>query len=163
VGAAGQFDVFVDYAHTDDALANTLSALRPLTAGKLIVLFGCGGDRDRTKRPRMARAAQALADRVVLTQDNPRTEDPEQILADILAGFDAAGRGKLTVEPDRRRAICAAIEQARKGDVVVLAGKGHETYQIIGTQKHHFDDCQVAEEFLAGRSSEAAMAGGAAR
>lgn len=148
VGGGGDFEVIVDYAHTDDSLANTLSALRPLTAGRLIVLFGCGGDRDRTKRPRMARVAQELADRVVLTQDNPRTEKPEQIFEDILAGFDVAGRSKLTVEPDRRAAIRLAIGQARKGDVVVLAGKGHENYQIIGTQKRHFDDAEVAAECL---------------
>lgn len=149
VCGGGDFEVFVDYAHTDDSLDNTLSALRPLTAGKLIVLFGCGGDRDRTKRPRMARVAQRLADRIVLTQDNPRTENPQQILADILAGFDTAGQAKLAVRPDRREAIRLAISEARRGDVVVLAGKGHENYQIIGMQKHHFDDSEVAAECVA--------------
>ena len=161
VDGPADFDVFVDYAHTDDALANTLSALRPLTAGRLIVLFGCGGDRDRTKRPRMARAAERLADRIVLTQDNPRTEPPEQILQDILAGLpaDAAASGKVTVEPDRRAAIQLAIGEARPGDVVVLAGKGHESYQIIGTRKHHFDDVEVAAECLRQRFVSASAAG----
>ena len=150
VPTGGPFQVVVDYAHTDDAIANALDAL-PVTEGRLIVLFGCGGDRDRTKRPRVARAVAQRADRIVLTQDNPRTEDPQQILDDILAGFDDAARAKLVVEPDRREAIRLAIEAAGAGDVVVLAGKGHETYQIVGTTKHPFDDAQVAREVLAGR------------
>ena len=141
----------MDYAHTDDALDNALGALRPLTTGKLIVLFGCGGDRDRTKRPRMARVAGAWADRIVLTHDNPRTEDPQQILDDILSGFNAAGRAKLTIEPDRRAAIEAAIAAAGAGDIVVLAGKGHEDYQVIGSTKHHFDDVEVAAAILSDR------------
>ncbi len=158
VQGPSDFDVFVDYAHTDDSLANTLSALRTLTKGRLIVLFGCGGDRDRTKRPRMAKVAQELADVVVLTQDNPRTEDPKQILSDILVGFEEDGKATLKVEPDRRAAIELAISQAATGDVVVLAGKGHENYQIIGTQKHHFDDTEVAAECLARLSHRPAPA-----
>ena len=149
IGAAG-FAVLVDYAHTDDALANVLSALRPLAAGKLIVLFGCGGDRDRTKRPRMAGVAGRLADRVIVTSDNPRTEDPLAIIEEIMTGFEAADLPRVAVEPDRRAAIGKAIEQARPGDIVLLAGKGHETYQIIGKRKIDFDDAAVAGEILAG-------------
>jgi len=160
VPSAAPFGVVVDYAHTDDALDNALAALRPMTDGKLIVLFGCGGDRDRTKRPRMARVAAARADRIVLTQDNPRTEDPQQILDDILAGFDETARGKLTVQPDRRAAIEEAIAAAEAADMVVLAGKGHETYQLIGTTKHHFDDAEVAAAALAERFGPVPAAGG---
>ncbi|MFW6146579.1 MAG: UDP-N-acetylmuramoyl-L-alanyl-D-glutamate--2,6-diaminopimelate ligase [Planctomycetota bacterium] len=152
VATGGPFQVVVDYAHTDDAIANALDALRPVTEGRLIVVFGCGGDRDRTKRPRVARAVARRADRIVLTQDNPRTENPQRILDDILAGFDAAARAKLLVEPDRRAAIRLAIESAGAGDVVVLAGKGHETYQVVGTTRHPFDDVQVVREILARRA-----------
>jgi len=148
-GDAG-FAVLVDYAHTDDALANVLSALRPLTRGRLIVLFGCGGDRDRTKRPRMARTAAKLADRIVVTSDNPRTEDPAAIIAEIVTGFEPGDRAKVTIEPDRRAAIELAIGGASAGDVVLLAGKGHETYQIVGKQKFDFDDAKVASEVLEG-------------
>ncbi len=148
-GDAG-FAVLVDYAHTDDALANVLSALRPLTRGRLIVLFGCGGDRDRTKRPRMARTAARLADRIVITSDNPRTEDPTAIIAEIMTGFEPGDLAKVTVEPDRRAAIELAIGGASAGDVVLLAGKGHETYQIVGKQKFDFDDAKVASEVLEG-------------
>ncbi len=145
------FSVLVDYAHTDDALENVLSAVRPLTQGRLIVLFGCGGDRDRTKRPRMARVAARWADEIVLTSDNPRTEDPQRILEDILEGFNGARRERVRVEPDRRAAIAAALQAAGPGDVVVLAGKGHENYQIIGSRKLPFDDAAVAAEILATR------------
>ncbi len=145
------FTVLVDYAHTDDALANVLSALRPLVRGRLMVLFGCGGDRDATKRPRMARVAAQWADRIFVTSDNPRTEDPARIIEDILRGFDADSRANTTVEPDRRKAIAAAIAEASAGDVVLLAGKGHEDYQIIGTEKLPFDDAVVAREAIAAR------------
>ena len=139
---AGQpFSIFVDYAHTDDALANVLTALRPLTAGSLRVVFGCGGDRDRSKRPRMAAVAGRLADAVYVTSDNPRTENPEAILADLLAGLPAPPR---LVEVDRRAAIRAAVADAGAGDVVLIAGKGHEDYQIVGTTKQHFDDVEEA-------------------
>ncbi len=143
--------VLVDYAHTDDAMANVLSALRPLTSGKLIVVFGCGGDRDPTKRARMARVAAQLADRIIVTNDNPRTEDPAKIIAEITAGFDAESLLRVTVEPDRRAAIRLAIGGASPGDIVLLAGKGHETYQIVGTQKFDFDDAAVAGEVLRSR------------
>jgi UDP-N-acetylmuramoyl-L-alanyl-D-glutamate--2,6-diaminopimelate ligase len=146
-GEAG-FTVLVDYAHTDDALANVLSALRPLTEGRLIVLFGCGGDRDRTKRPRMARVAARWADRVLVTSDNPRTEDPGAIIDEIMTGFAADDLSKVTVEPDRRAAIAQAIGLAGAGDVVLLAGKGHETYQIIGRQRIDFDDAAVASDII---------------
>jgi UDP-N-acetylmuramoyl-L-alanyl-D-glutamate--2,6-diaminopimelate ligase len=138
------YEVFVDYAHTDDALKNVLSAVRPMTRGKLIALVGCGGDRDPFKRPRMARVAEELADVVVITSDNPRTEDPQAIIDQMLTGFSPAGRKKAHVEPDRRAAIRLAISRAGEGDVVVLAGKGHEDYQIIGKEKFHFDDVEEA-------------------
>ncbi|HEY1687062.1 MAG TPA: UDP-N-acetylmuramoyl-L-alanyl-D-glutamate--2,6-diaminopimelate ligase [Tepidisphaeraceae bacterium] len=141
------FAVLVDYAHTDDALKNVLTALAPITKGKLRVLFGCGGDRDKTKRPRMAKIAAKLADAVYVTSDNPRTEDPNSIVADILPGFPAKSQ-PTCVEPDRRAAIARILEDAREGDVVLLAGKGHENYQIIGTTKHHFDDIEEAKKAL---------------
>jgi len=156
VPTAGPFDVLVDYAHTDDALDNALGALQPLTKGRLIVLFGCGGDRDRTKRPRMAAVAEARADRIFVTSDNPRTEDPGRIIDDILAGFSPAAGGKVTVEPDRRVAIGLALAAAEAGDLVVLAGKGHETYQVIGTAHRHFDDLETAAGMLTERYGPAA-------
>lgn len=137
-------DVFVDYAHTDDALRNVLSVLRPLTRGRLIVVFGCGGDRDRSKRPLMARAAAEYAHAIIVTSDNPRTEDPNAIIAEIMNGFDESSRRRVIVEPDRRAAIFAALAGTSPGDVVLLAGKGHEDYQIIGRHKVHFDDVEVA-------------------
>ena len=142
------FAVLVDYAHTDDALENVLSALRPLTRGKLRVLFGCGGDRDRTKRPRMARTAEKMADVVYVTSDNPRTEDPRAILDEILRGFSDVGRANAVVEIDRRVAIARILSDAGPGDVVLLAGKGHENYQIIGPDKRHFDDVEEAGRAL---------------
>ena len=138
------FSVFVDYAHTDDALENVLNALRPVTAGRLIVVFGCGGDRDRTKRPRMARVAERLADQVIITSDNPRSEDPGAIIDEIRAGLTAAGAGKAVVEPDRAEAIARAVKGAAAGDMVLIAGKGHENYQIVGAGRIHFDDVEVA-------------------
>lgn len=138
------FEVFVDYAHTDDAIRNVASVLRPLTRGRLIIVFGCGGDRDKTKRPKMARAAAEFGDVIIVTSDNPRTEDPARIIDDILPGFDAAARGRVTVEVDRRKAIERTISGAGDGDVVLIAGKGHEDYQIIGREKTHFDDVEVA-------------------
>jgi UDP-N-acetylmuramoyl-L-alanyl-D-glutamate--2,6-diaminopimelate ligase len=138
--------IYVDYAHTDDALTNVLSALRPLVAGQLIVVFGAGGDRDRTKRPRMAAAAERLADRVILTSDNPRTEDPRAIIEEIAAGFGPAGLAKAEQIVDRREAIGRAIELAGDADVVLIAGKGHETYQVVGETRLVFSDAAVAEE-----------------
>ncbi|HAW94666.1 MAG: UDP-N-acetylmuramoyl-L-alanyl-D-glutamate--2,6-diaminopimelate ligase [Phycisphaerae bacterium] len=147
------FSVFVDYAHTDDALENVLEAARPLVAegARLSVLFGCGGDRDRTKRPRMAQVAQALADRIIVTSDNPRTEDPDAIVEDILTGLADSSRDSVLIEVDRARAIDAAIDDARSGDVLVIAGKGHEDYQIIGTERTEFDDRRIASAALARR------------
>jgi len=136
--------VFVDYAHSDDALRTVLSALRPLTDQRLIVVFGCGGDRDRSKRPRMARVAAECADAVVVTTDNPRHEDPGEIIAEVLGGFDAEARQRVVVEPDRARAIRAALAMARHRDIVLIAGKGHETVQIIGDRRTEFDDVAVA-------------------
>jgi UDP-N-acetylmuramoyl-L-alanyl-D-glutamate--2,6-diaminopimelate ligase len=145
--------VLVDYAHTDDALDNVLRALRPLVANgrQLRVVFGCGGDRDRTKRPRMARVACRWADDVIITSDNPRTEDPKAIIDEILAGVPHDSLNRAAVEVDRRGAIHLAINRSQAGDVVLIAGKGHETYQILGTVKHSFDDRQVAREALARR------------
>ncbi len=142
-------EVFVDYAHTDDALKNVLTTLKPLCDGRLIVLFGCGGDRDRTKRPRMAQVAEQLADVVIVTSDNPRTENPDAIIDDIIQGFVSmkAGQG-LLIEPDRAKAIELAIEQARPDDMVLIAGKGHEDYQIIGTEKRHFSDVEEVKKAL---------------
>ena len=146
-------NVLVDYAHTDDALENVLSAVRPMAGShRLIVVFGCGGDRDRTKRPRMAAVAERWADQVIVTSDNPRTESPEAIIDEIVAGFSPAGRSaKVVCQADRRRAIAAAIEQAAPGDMVIIAGKGHEDYQVVGTKEIHFDDREVAAEELARR------------
>jgi UDP-N-acetylmuramyl-tripeptide synthetase len=148
---AGDFAVVVDYAHTDDALLNVLRTAREVTRGRIITVFGCGGDRDRTKRAPMGEAAAALSDLVILTSDNPRTEDPLQILADAGVGLRRTGKPYHKMA-DRREAIFRAIEEARAGDVVVIAGKGHEDYQIIGDQTIHFDDREVAREALALKS-----------
>jgi UDP-N-acetylmuramoyl-L-alanyl-D-glutamate--2,6-diaminopimelate ligase len=142
----GDFSVIIDYAHTDDALKNVLATLKPLCKGNLRVVFGCGGDRDKTKRPRMARVAEELADFVIVTSDNPRTENPEGIIHDIIAGFDEADTK--IIEPDRKSAIELAIEAAEKDDIILIAGKGHEDYQIVGTQKFHFSDKEVAQQCL---------------
>ena len=159
----GDFSVIIDYAHTDDALKNVLSTLKPLCKGKLRVVFGCGGDRDRTKRPRMARVAEELADFIVVTSDNPRTEQPMDIINEIVTGFESrescivnresnheprTTSHKIIIESDRRKAIELAIKAAKKDDIVLIAGKGHETYQVIGTQKFDFNDKTVAEQCL---------------
>jgi UDP-N-acetylmuramoyl-L-alanyl-D-glutamate--2,6-diaminopimelate ligase len=143
-----KFAVLIDYAHTDDALQNVLSTLQPLCKGKLTVVFGCGGDRDKTKRPRMAKVAHKMADRVIITSDNPRTEDPNQIIADIAAGLPNAKAMNVTIEPDREKAIGLAITSAAKDDIILIAGKGHENYQIVGKEKRHFSDQEVSEKFL---------------
>ncbi len=140
------FSVFVDYAHTDDALQHVLSTVRELTRGRVITVFGCGGDRDRTKRPAMGRVAVDLADLVVVTSDNPRSEDPEAILDEILAGCGT--RDTVERVADRRAAIRRALEQARPGDVVVIAGKGHENFQECGSRTVPFDDRQVVREWF---------------
>lgn len=142
------FSVLIDYAHTDDALRNVLAGLKPLCKERLIVVFGCGGDRDRTKRPRMARAAEELADMVVVTSDNPRTEEPGRIIEEIITGFENPQAETVTVEVDREKAIAFAAREAREDDIVLIAGKGHETYQILGTKKIHFSDREVVEKYL---------------
>lgn len=146
--AGWPFSAFVDYAHTDAALDHVLQCLRPLTPRRLICVFGCGGDRDRNKRPRMAAAVGRRADLAWVTSDNPRTEDPDAILRDILPGFGSRPRCRVEVEVDRARAIQAAITHARSGDTVLIAGKGHEDYQLIGDQVLHFDDTEVARDCL---------------
>ncbi len=150
VSDAQDISVIVDYAHTPDSLKNSLQAARPFVPGRLICVFGCGGDRDRTKRPQMGRIAYELADLVVVTSDNPRTEDPEQILQDVVTGIPAeleAGQ----VVGDRATAIQSAIAMAQPGDGILIAGKGHEDYQILGTEKIHFDDREQARHFLGKR------------
>jgi UDP-N-acetylmuramoyl-L-alanyl-D-glutamate--2,6-diaminopimelate ligase len=158
------FTVLVDYAHTDDALYNVLSTLKPLCKARLIVVFGCGGDRDKTKRPRMAKVVEQFADLAIVTSDNPRTENPDEIINQIVAGFNdvswhglparentakmAVPPSKIKIETDRRKAIAIAIESAKKDDVVLIAGKGHENYQIIGKQKFPFSDKQIALDLL---------------
>ena len=138
--------VLVDYAHTPDGLDNALAAARPFCNGRLICVFGCGGDRDRGKRPQMAAIAARHADRVVVTSDNPRTEDPQRILDDVVAGIPSGT--DLMVEGDRAVAIASAIADAGADDLVLVAGKGHEDYQILGTEKVHFDDREEAEQAL---------------
>jgi UDP-N-acetylmuramoyl-L-alanyl-D-glutamate--2,6-diaminopimelate ligase len=150
--------VMVDYAHKPDALAAVLQTLRRLNPKRLICVFGCGGDRDRGKRPIMGDIAARLADLPVLTSDNPRTEDPLRIIADVEAGLLGAGlkRGHgYLVEPDRRAAIGLALSMAQAGDMIVIAGKGHEDYQIIGRQKFHFDDREVVRDFLREQQEDA--------
>jgi UDP-N-acetylmuramoyl-L-alanyl-D-glutamate--2,6-diaminopimelate ligase len=141
------FLVVVDYAHTDDALRNTIRIARQLTQGRVITLFGCGGDRDRSKRPLMAMAAAELSDFVVLTSDNPRSEDPISIMNDALVGLRRLDTPH-AMEPDRAKAIRVAFGEARSGDIVLLAGKGHETYQIFKDRTDHFDDRETARDVL---------------
>jgi UDP-N-acetylmuramoyl-L-alanyl-D-glutamate--2,6-diaminopimelate ligase len=141
------FRVLVDYAHTDDALRNVLSTARQLTRHRLIVVFGCGGDRDRAKRPLMGEAAGAMSDLAVLTSDNPRSEDPLLIMNDALVGLQRTGKRYLA-EVDRESAIRLALEQGREGDVIVVAGKGHETYQVLKDRTVHFDDREVVRKVL---------------
>jgi UDP-N-acetylmuramoyl-L-alanyl-D-glutamate--2,6-diaminopimelate ligase len=149
------FAVLVDYAHTPDSLENVLRAARPLTAGRLVCVFGCGGDRDRGKRPQMGRIAAERADVVIVTSDNPRSEDPEAIVAEVMAG--AVGGAAVEAVVDRRAAIARGIGLAAAGDVVVIAGKGHEQGQEFeGGRKLPFDDVEVAREAL--RTSRAVAA-----
>jgi UDP-N-acetylmuramoyl-L-alanyl-D-glutamate--2,6-diaminopimelate ligase len=156
VGAPGRFErvpnnngfaVVVDYAHTDDALLNTLKTARELTTGRIITVFGCGGDRDKTKRIPMGRVAGENSDLSIITSDNPRTEGPMEIIREVEIGVKQTGNAYEIVS-DRHEAIFRAISLAREGDVVIIAGKGHETYQIIGNDKFHFDDREVAAEAL---------------
>ena len=154
-GVAGRFEVvlnkptvIVDYAHTPDGLENVLKAARDIkpSDGKLICIFGCGGDRDATKRPKMGRIAEELADKVIVTSDNPRSEDPQQIITDILAGFKSVNN--VIVEPDRELAIKEAKKIAAANDVVLVAGKGHEDYQILANETIHFDDREKVKEIF---------------
>jgi len=142
------FRVFVDYAHTPDALASVLSALREVTNRRIICVFGCGGDRDRDKRPMMGRAVTRAADVAVLTSDNPRSEEPTAIMQQVAAGMIHGRRCAVVKEADRRRAIGIAIRMAGPGDTVLIAGKGHETYQQVGGQQLPFDDVAVASDAL---------------
>ncbi len=146
------FSVVVDYAHTPDGLENVLRSARDLNPARLLCVFGCGGNRDRTKRPIMGRLAGTLSDVAIVTSDNPRHEEPQAIIDEILTGLDKSADAILTadirVEPDRRKAIALAVSLAQPGDLLVIAGKGHEDYQIIGDTKHHFDDREVARELL---------------
>lgn len=139
--------VMIDYAHTDDALRSMLHSVKEVCRGRVILVFGAGGDRDKTKRPRMGAVAAALADRVVLTNDNPRKEDPGEISRQVMEGFPASFKG-FTLELDRRKAIEAAIAMARPEDLVVVAGKGHEDYQIFADRTEHFDDREIILEYL---------------
>jgi len=141
--------VVVDYAHTDDALKNTIAVARGLVPKRIITLFGCGGDRDRAKRPLMGQAAAENSDFVVLTSDNPRSEDPLAIMNDALVGIRRTDVPHV-VEPDRATAIARAIKEARPGDIVILAGKGHETYQVLRDKTIAFDDREVARGVLRG-------------
>lgn len=158
-GVAGRFEVvnkkplvIVDYAHTPDGLENVLKSAREITPadGKLICLFGCGGDRDATKRPKMGAIAQKLSDKIVITSDNPRSEDPQQIITDIIAGLQSVNPEIVTVEPDRGEAIALLKTIADNNDVVVIAGKGHEDYQILKDKTIHFDDREQARKVFAG-------------
>jgi UDP-N-acetylmuramoyl-L-alanyl-D-glutamate--2,6-diaminopimelate ligase len=152
-------NVLVDYAHSPDGLRRALETARRVTDGRVIVVFGCGGDRDRSKRPVMGELASRLADAVVVTSDNPRSERPEAIIGEVLAGIPKEARGRCSVEPDRAKAIRAAIEQARPKDLVLIAGKGHEDYQIFAGRTIHFDDREVAEEVLRGIERNQGSAG----
>ena len=155
---AGQpFAVLVDYAHTPDSLENVLRAAREMTGGRLLVVFGCGGDRDRGKRPLMGEAATGLADFTVITSDNPRSERPQDVIAQIEPGA-VRGGGAYAIEPDRRAAIAYALAAARPGDVVVIAGKGHETGQEFADRTIPFDDRVVAREEI-----DALLGGGTER
>ncbi len=142
------FTILIDYAHTPDGIDNVLRAVKETAAGRVGIVFGCGGDRDRTKRPKMGAISAALADYMIITSDNPRTEEPEAIIADILEGIKDT-KTPYAVIPDRREAIKYAIEHAEKDDVIILAGKGHETYQIVGKTKYHMDEREIVSEILA--------------
>jgi UDP-N-acetylmuramoyl-L-alanyl-D-glutamate--2,6-diaminopimelate ligase len=143
------FDVVIDYAHTDDALSNLLSVLRRHTHGRIICVFGCGGDRDRGKRPLMGKAAAMGSDWSIITSDNPRSEDPEKIIHEIEEGFlEKGSKGEYEICVDRKDAIYRAVDMARSGDMVVIAGKGHEKVQIVGSEEFPFDDQEVAKQAI---------------
>ena len=152
------YTVLIDYAHSPNALENVLLTARDFTAGRLICLFGCGGDRDKTKRPIMGSVVRELADVAIITSDNPRTEDPWAILQDILAGMDGPG-GEIHIEPDRAQAIRWALSQGQAGDVIVLAGKGHETYQEINGVQYPMDERKIVAEYFEKRAQYRERAG----
>jgi UDP-N-acetylmuramoyl-L-alanyl-D-glutamate--2,6-diaminopimelate ligase len=159
-GAAGRFDYLVspkervigivDYAHTPDALLNVLATIKKLKTGdeRVITVVGCGGDRDKTKRPVMGEVACEHSDKVIFTSDNPRSEDPAQIIADMETGLNTAAKRKYVSIPDRKQAIKTAVDMAKTEDIVLIAGKGHEKYQEIKGVKHHFDDKEVLSEMF---------------
>ena len=140
------FFTYVDFAYTNESLQRAFDTVRPFKKGRVLLVFGCGGQRDRTKRPLMGRTACEQADLVFLTNDNPRCEDPKQIFNDILAGMQ--GCTNYVIEPDRKAAICRALTEAQKDDIVIIAGKGHEDYQLVGTEKRHFSDQETVRDFL---------------
>jgi UDP-N-acetylmuramoyl-L-alanyl-D-glutamate--2,6-diaminopimelate ligase len=152
-GDAGGIVAIVDYAHTPDGLEQVIVAARRIAAGRVIVVFGAGGDRDHAKRPRMGAIAAELADRVVVTSDNPRSETPDAIISDVIGGVGSTHRAKVAVEPDRAAAIDLAVVAAEAGDVVVVAGKGHETTQTIGDRVLPFDDREVVRAALTRRAT----------
>jgi len=159
------FRAYVDYAHTGDALERALEALRPVTSGRLITVFGCGGNRDRTKRPKMGEISARLSDFTIVTSDNPRDEEPQEIIKEIEAGIaghkrfapaDTPAMKGYTVIPDRKEAIRKAVALAGNGDTILVAGKGHEDYQIIKGVKYHFDDFEVLREAMEEGAAKAA-------
>lgn len=153
VPTSTDYAVIIDYAHSPDGVENILRAVRPITKGRILTVFGCGGDRDKTKRPIMGAVAARLSDKIYVTSDNPRTEDPMRIIDDILAGIADSDTPRL-VEPSRTEAIRAALSEAREGDTVLLLGKGHETYQILGTEKIHYDEREIVAEILSGGAAK---------
>lgn len=144
------FTILIDYAHTPDALENVLKSMREVASGRVVILFGCGGDRDKTKRPIMGNIGVSLSDFAIITSDNPRTEEPSAIISDILQGVKAP-KSRYKVIEDRAKAIAFAIDNHQPGDVIILAGKGHETYQIVGKEKHHMDEREIVSEHLASK------------
>ena len=158
VDAGQPFLVVVDYAHTDDALESLIRTARELNPkGRIITLFGCGGSKDRTKRPVMGEVTGRLSDLTILSSDNPRQEDPLKIISDIIVGLQKTS-GKYVIEPDREKAIGLAMDEARGGDIVLLAGKGHENYQILADRTLEFDDLEVARRALIQRGYRASAA-----
>ena len=142
-----KYTVMIDYAHTPDVLRNILSAVREIASGRIILVFGCGGDRDKLKRPEMGKIAGELSNIAVVTSDNPRNENPLLIINDILCGMEKS-KAKIAVIENRRQAIEFALSKAKKGDIVLLAGKGHETYQVIGDTKIPFDERQIIKDYF---------------
>jgi len=155
----GDYSIFIDYAVTPDAIENVLKTLRAVTKGRLVMLFGCGGDRDRKKRPIMGRIACELSDYVVVTSDNPRTEKPEDIIEEILVGVRECNTPYVVI-PDRPTAVEWAVENHQPGDVILLCGKGHEDYQIIGKTKIHMDEREIVAEVLEKRAARGVAADG---